>query len=69
MKKFILSTLVGITMMGLTSGCSVGSGPTNKVYPPTIGQQLIDLKKALDAGALTEQEYAAEKTKILNAQP
>ena len=33
---------------------------------PTVGQQLIDLKKALDAGAMTETEYEAEKAKLLN---
>lgn len=33
---------------------------------PTIGQQLLDLKKALDDGAITEQEYENEKAKLLN---
>lgn len=33
---------------------------------PTIGQQLIDLKKAKDAGAITDAEYEAEKAKLLN---
>jgi Short C-terminal domain len=33
---------------------------------PTVGQELLDLKKALDAGAITEQEYEAEKAKILS---
>jgi hypothetical protein len=33
---------------------------------PTIGQQLIDLKKARDTGAITEAEYEAEKAKLLN---
>lgn len=33
---------------------------------PTIGQQLIDLKKAKDSGAITDAEYEAEKAKLLN---
>ena len=33
---------------------------------PTIGQQLIDLKKARDAGAITEAEYEAQKARILD---
>lgn len=33
---------------------------------PTMGQQLIDLKKARDTGAITETEYEAEKAKLLN---
>lgn len=32
---------------------------------PTIGQQLIDLQKAKDAGAVTEAEYQAQKDKLL----
>ncbi len=31
----------------------------------TAGQQLIDLKKAKDAGALTDEEYQAQKAKLL----
>jgi len=32
---------------------------------PTIGQQLIDLQKAKDAGAITDSEYQAQKAKLL----
>ena len=32
---------------------------------PTIGQQLLDLKKAKDAGAITDAEYEAQKAKLL----
>ena len=31
----------------------------------SIGQQLIDLQKAKDAGAITEAEFQAQKTKLL----
>ena len=31
----------------------------------TVGEELIDLKKALDAGAITEEEYNEMKSKIL----
>ena len=31
----------------------------------TVGEELIDLKKALDAGAITEEEYNEMKGKIL----
>jgi hypothetical protein len=33
---------------------------------PTVGQQLLDLKKARDAGVISEEEYEAEKAKLLN---
>lgn len=37
-----------------------------QVMEPTIGQQLIDLKKAKDVGTITDTEYEREKTKLLN---
>jgi hypothetical protein len=35
------------------------------VQSPTIGQQLIDLQKAKDAGAITEADYQIQKAKLL----
>ena len=32
----------------------------------TVGDELIDLKKALDAGAISEEEYNDMKEKIVN---
>jgi hypothetical protein len=37
----------------------------HEIQNPTIGQQLIDLQKAKDAGAITETEYQAQKDKLL----
>ncbi len=37
----------------------------HEVQAPTIGQQLIDLQKAKDAGAITDAEYQAQKAKLL----
>jgi hypothetical protein len=31
-----------------------------------VGQQLVDLQKAKDAGAINEAEYQAQKAKILD---
>lgn len=31
----------------------------------TLGQQLVDLQKAKDAGAITDAEFQAEKAKLL----
>jgi len=36
------------------------------VSTTTVGQQLLDLKKALDAGAITQKEYERERKKILD---
>lgn len=41
----------------------------NEVVRPTVsvsvGQQLIDLKKARDAGALTQREYESQKALLI----
>lgn len=51
----------------LTAGCawSVGGQKGGTVIEPTQGQQLIDLKKAYDDGAITEPEYDKLKARIL----
>ncbi len=43
------------------------SSNTNEqgVLTPTIGQQLIDLQKAKDAGVITDAEYQTQKAKLL----
>jgi hypothetical protein len=67
-----ISTVLGLALLTATlSGCVVAMGnregwPT-KVTPPTLGQQLTDLKKARDVGALTEDEYEAEKKRLLQS--
>jgi hypothetical protein len=57
---------------GLLSGCawSIGGGHKEHNHPaelaqPTRGQELIDLKKARDQGAITEDEYQAQKKRML----
>jgi hypothetical protein len=47
-----------------------GSAPSTAAASPAVDKltQLERLKKLLDSGALTQQEYEREKTKILGAQ-
>ena len=55
--------------MLLLTGClalQVGGGDKKEVQTATVGQQLVDLQKAKDAGAITESEYQAQKAKLLN---
>jgi hypothetical protein len=70
MKKLIIPPLVGLLVMTLLTGCvgglSLGGGTKTTTNAPTVGQQLVDLQKAKDAGAITDAEYQAQKTKILN---
>ena len=67
MKKLIRS-LALITAISLLSGCafSLGSSEKHEVTTPTLGQQLVDLKKAHDAGAISDTEYQAQKAKLLD---
>jgi hypothetical protein len=69
MRRLFISALIGLSAMTLVTGClnlQLGGGATSKPQPPTVGQQLIDLQKAKDAGALTEAEYQAQKAKLLD---
>ena len=53
-----------LSLIPLLGGCVAAIG--NK--PPdtgTTGQQLIDLKRARETGAMTEEEYQNEKAKVL----
>ena len=66
MKKLFIPVLAGFTALMLFTGCiglQVGGGTTN--HTPTVGQQLIDLQKAKDAGIITDAEYQAQKAKLL----
>jgi Short C-terminal domain len=38
------------------------------VNQPTIGQQLLDLKKAYDSGTLSHEEYETMRQAILRGQ-
>ena len=45
------------------SGCVASIGNRNPNV--TVGQQLTDLQKAKESGAITEAEYQREKSKLL----
>jgi hypothetical protein len=68
MKKLFVPVLVGLSAAMLLTGCigvQLGGGTTTRTQAPTIGQQLIDLQKAKDAGIITDAEYQAQKAKLL----
>jgi hypothetical protein len=69
MKKSITLALMALCCMSLLSGClafSLGGGTKTETTKPTVGDQLIDLKRAKDAGALTDAEFEAQKAKLLD---
>jgi hypothetical protein len=58
-----------VVLGGVLSGCawSIGSDKCagKVIATPTRGQELIDLKKARDQGAITEEEYQAQRKAIM----
>lgn len=60
-------TYLALLMLGLLGGAGCAMfNDTRMTYSRhvTTGQELIDLKKALDAGAITPTEYEDLKAKI-----
>lgn len=74
MKKTFLTVSMALTTVLLLTGClnlQLGGGSKNDAQyrNPTEGQQLIDLQRARDAGAISAEEYQAQKAKLLAEKP
>ncbi|MCW3474122.1 SHOCT domain-containing protein [Limobrevibacterium gyesilva] len=71
MSKISLACLALAMLAAVPLAACGGSGSTSTtaVQNTTVskGQQLIDLKKALDTGAISQSEYDAQRQKILAA--
>ena len=62
--KRIGRIVLGLVLLTTSlSACAIGSGKT-EVSKPTLGQELMELKKAKDSGAISEQEYEELKEKL-----
>jgi hypothetical protein len=58
-------TLSGV-LAATIAGCGGGSADVKSVVSTTkTGQQLADLKKAFDSGAITKEQYDTEKARLL----
>lgn len=64
MRKFINVLIVIALLTTMVSCIAVGAGGKKVENQPTLGQQLIDLKKAQDEGAISKQEYAKLREKL-----
>jgi hypothetical protein len=64
MRRIIGIIVILFLVTSLTSCIAVGSGGEKIHKHPTLGQQLIDLQKAKDEGAITAKEYEELKDKV-----
>ena len=67
MKKLLVPTAAALAAMLLLTGCIIVAKDNGN--RPTVCQQLIDLQKAKNAGAITDGEYQMKKAKILDGKP
>jgi len=66
--RHILHAALAAAVLAL-AGCGGGGADANSqtnVKTTTKGQELQDLQKALESGAINQEEYEREKKKILS---
>ena len=71
MNNMKMVTIGGLALLTLIlSGCVVAmgnrDGTPRKGAGTTLGQELIDLKKARDQNVISEDEYAAQRQKLMD---
>ena len=67
MKKMIVPTALALSATLWLSGCVAAIGNRDAHHGSgTLGQQLIDLQKAKEAGAISEAEYQTQKARLLD---
>ncbi|MCA8979115.1 MAG: SHOCT domain-containing protein [Planctomycetes bacterium] len=63
--RSLITPLACVALLSV-SGCMIGnSGKIVLSRHISVGQELIDLKEALDRGAITDEEYLEVKGKLL----
>lgn len=65
MKKLLIPSALGLAALIFLSGCIVIGNRGGLDSNATLGQQLIDLQKAKDSGLLTDEQYKAQRHKLL----
>jgi hypothetical protein len=71
MKKTLTLTTAALCLTLLLTGCvglQLGGGSKTVKSLPTVGQELVDLQKAKDSGAINETEYQNQREKILRGE-
>jgi len=67
LKKACLALICSIALVSVTACSGGGAEIRSEITTTTKGQQLLDLKKAFDAGAMSRDEYERERLKVINA--
>ena len=67
MKKLLIIAVISLFQINCIGELpfSMPNNSTNTIINPTTGQELLDLQKALDSGAITQKEYDKLKLKII----
>ncbi len=67
MSRLTFPLITAPVLIALSLGLAAcgGGGATTAIETQTTGQQLIDLKAALDAGVITQREYDTKRQQIL----
>jgi predicted metal-binding protein len=65
MKRFHILWIVPVATLIVCAGCRSSATTTVNPNSASAGQQLVDLKKALDSGAITQKEYDAMRKAII----
>ena len=65
MKKICTTLTLAIILMTTVSCIGIHDGSEPPKTSPTLGQELIDLKKAKDGGAITYEEYRELKARLM----
>ncbi len=60
------SIIATLAMASILTACS-SDAPRGPRIDVTIGQQLIELKEAREAGALTDKEYERQKKALIDS--
>lgn len=65
--RTVARTLLVVGGLALLGACAGGGADSEtNVKTTTQGQELLDLKAALDAGAINQEEYDEQREKILD---
>ena len=65
MKRNLLASLIIVVLCSAIGACGGGTTTVKAADAHTMGQELSDLQRAYEAGAITEKEYEKAKAKIL----